>query len=270
MYVFDNCPCSENSGTTAISNQPSSFRWIVCLIVCATACAWGQTKVTTWHYNNARTSANTTETKLTPANVNVNTFGKLFTQSVDGFVVGQPLYLPSVNILNQGLHNVVYVATMNDTVYAFDADSGTTAALWKTSLLPAGATAVPASVQGCTGTTLYTQIGIVSTPVIDPSSNTIYAVSSTYENLKVVHRLHALDVTSGLERTGSPVVITGSYTQNGVTYPFIDTPPDESPRAIARQRKRLYCLWLAGLQRFRSRLGNGIQQDLAAARGSVR
>lgn len=221
--MFDNWRHSNPSETTAISAQLRSFRWMICVIVCVSACAWGQTRVTTWHYNNARTGANTTEKTLTPANVNSTTFGKLFTQPVDGFVVGQPLYLPNVSIPNQGLHNVVYVATMNDTVYAFDANSGALPALWTTSLLPSGATAVPVSVQGCAGTTRFTQIGIVSTPVIDPSSNTIYAVSSTYENLKVVHRLHALDVTTGLERTGSPVVITGSYTQNGITYQFIDT-----------------------------------------------
>jgi hypothetical protein len=176
------------------------FGCVSCAVFCVAPGAWGQTKVTTWHYNNARTSANTTEKVLTPANVNVKTFGKLFTKSVDGLVVGHPLYLPDVNIPNKGLHNVVYVATMNDTVYAFDANSGTTSALWMKSLLPSGATAVPVSVQGCSGTTAFTQIGIVSTPVIDPSSNTIYVVTSTYESLKVVHRLHALDVTTGVQR----------------------------------------------------------------------
>lgn len=197
--------------------------WIMCVAFGITPYMWGQTKVTTWHYNNARTSANTTEKVLTPANVNVERFGKLFTQPVDGFVVGHPLYLPAVNIPNKGLHNVVYVATMNDTVYAFDADSGTTPMLWKRSLLPSGATAVPVSVQGCSGTTAFTNIGIVSTPVIDSATNTIYVVTSTYENLKVVHRLHALDVTTGVPRPVSPVVIKGSYTRNGITYHFIDT-----------------------------------------------
>ena len=99
------------------------FGCVSCAVFCVAPGAWGQTKVTTWHYNNARTSANTTEKVLTPANVNVKTFGKLFTKSVDGLVVGHPLYLPDVNIPNKGLHNVVYVATMNDTVYAFDANS---------------------------------------------------------------------------------------------------------------------------------------------------
>ena len=86
---------------------------------------WARRRVTTWHYNNARTSANTSESLLTPSNVNNRTFGKLFTQPVDGYVVGHPLYLPAVNIPGQGTHNVVYVATMHDSVYAFDADSAT-------------------------------------------------------------------------------------------------------------------------------------------------
>lgn len=202
---------------------------MICAILCVTPYTWGQTKVTTWHYNNARTSANTAEKRLTPANVNVKTFGKLFTKPVDGFVVGHPLYLPDVNIPNKGLHNVVFVATMNDTVYAFDADSGTTSVLWKRTLLPSGATAVPVAVQGCSGTTAFTKIGIVSTPVIDGTSNTIYLVTSSYENLKVVHRLHALDVTTGVPRTGSPVVIKGSYTRNGVTHQFVDTHQTNRP-----------------------------------------
>jgi len=112
---------------------------------------------------------------------------------------------------------------MNDTVYAFDADSGTVPTLWQASLLPAGATPVPVSVKGCSGTTRYTQVGVVSTPVIDPNSSTIFLVAETYENQTVVHRLHALNITNGQERIGSPVTITASYTFNGVTYPFVDT-----------------------------------------------
>lgn len=221
MRTLDNCPLTNSESKTRFANHFSC--WMVCVVLCVTPYTWGQTKVTTWHYNNARTSANTTEKILAAANVNVKTFGKLFTKPVDGFVVGHPLYLPDLNIPNKGLHNVVFVATMNDTVYAFDADSGTTSVLWKRTLLPSGATAVPVSVQGCSGTTAFTQIGIVSTPVIDPASNTIYVVTSSYENLKVVHRLLALDVTTGVPRTGSPVVIKGSYTRNGITYHFVDT-----------------------------------------------
>src|SRR5215469_1868006 len=111
--------------------------------------ALAQVKVLTAHYDNMRTGANPQETILTPANVAWTTFGKLFTHSVDGVIVGQALYLPSVSVPSKGTHNVVYVATMNDSVYAFDADSASGAnasPLWKTSVLPSGATAVPISV----------------------------------------------------------------------------------------------------------------------------
>jgi hypothetical protein len=184
-----------------------------------------QTSVTTWHYDNARSSADTTETALTPSNVNPATFGKRFTIPVDGFVVGHPLYLPSVSIPGQGVHNVVYVVTMHDSVYAFDADSGSTTPLWMTSIFsysPSGATTVPATVKKDSGTTGWTELGIVSTPVIDPVTNTLYLVAETYENLKVVHRLHALDVTTGLETFGGPTTISATYTLNGQTTTFAD------------------------------------------------
>jgi uncharacterized cupredoxin-like copper-binding protein len=185
----------------------------------------GQMQVATWHYDNERTSANLWETVLTPANVNSASFGKLFTQPVDGYIVGHPLYLPAVNIPGQGAHNVVYVATMHDSVYAFDADSASTPALWMTSIFtysPLGATTVPATVAKNTGTTGWAELGIISTPVIDPATGTIYLVAETYENGKVVHRLHALDVTTGLEKFGGPTTITATYTLNGKTTTFTD------------------------------------------------
>jgi hypothetical protein len=185
----------------------------------------GQLPVTTWHYDNARTSANTWETILTPSNVNSASFGKLFTQPVDGFVVGHPLYLPSVNLPGQGVHNVVYVATMHDSVYAFDADSANAAPLWMTSIFsysPAGATSVPSSVKKNAATTGWTEVGIVSTPVIDALTGTLYLVAETYENGSVVHRLHALDVTTGLETLGGPTTIAATYTLNGITTTFAD------------------------------------------------
>ena len=183
-----------------------------------------QSTVTTWHYDNARTGVNAAETTLTPTNVNSSTFGKIATFPVDGIVVGQPLYLGGVNISGQGLHNVVYVATMHDSVYSFDADSTNTSPLWMTSILnysPAGATSVPATVTKETGIG-WTEVGIVSTPVIDPSTGTLYLVAETYENGSVVHRLHALDVTSGLETLGGPITIAASYTLNGKTTTLAD------------------------------------------------
>ena len=183
-----------------------------------------QTSVTTWHYDNGRTSANTSESTLTPLNVNSTTFGKRFTDPVDGIIVGHPLYLPNVNIPGQGVHNVVYVCTMHDSVYAFDADDGIPTPLWMTSILsysPAGATTVPATVTKQTGIG-WTEVGIISTPVIDPVTGTLYLVAETYENANVVHRLHALDVTTGQETFGGPITIAGTYTLNGATTTFAD------------------------------------------------
>ena len=184
-----------------------------------------QTSIVTWHYDNFRSSANTSETVLTPANVNTTTFGKLSAKPVDGFVVAAPLYLPNVSIPGRGIHNLVYVVTLHDSVYAFDADNTSTAPLWKTSILslsPSGATPTPGSVKGVTNTTGWSEVGIVSTPVIDPVGGTIYVVAETYENGVVKHRLHALDVTTGAEKLGGPALISASYTFNGVTTRFKD------------------------------------------------
>jgi hypothetical protein len=184
----------------------------------------GRVPVTTWHYNNARTSANTWESVLTPSNVNSASFGKLFTKPVDGFVVGHPLYLPAVNIAGQ-VHNVVFVATMHDSVYAFDADTADPTPLWMSSILsysPVGAITVPATVKKNAGTTGWTEVGIISTPVIDPATGTLYLVAETYENGNVVHRLHALDVTTGQEVFGGPTTIAATYTLNGITTTFTD------------------------------------------------
>ena len=187
--------------------------------------ASAQTPVTTWHYNNSRNGVNTTETILTPANVNPRGFGKLYSQPVDELVVGHPLYLPQLNIPGNGVHNVVFVASMGDTVYAFDADNPSLPPLWTTSLLtysPTGATVVADKFQGCQVTTDFTDVGVVSTPVIDPSTNTMYLVAETWEKQKVVHRLHALDVTTGLEKLGGPTTIAATYTLNGTTNSFVD------------------------------------------------
>jgi hypothetical protein len=179
--------------------------------------------VTTWHYDNARTGVNPNETILNLANVNPNAFGKLFDIPADGAVIGHVLYLPNVAIPGKGTHNVVYAATMHDSVYAFDADSNTGAnmsPLWRVSLLPPGATPVPVTVQGCSGVTGWTEVGVVSTPVIDAASGTIYVVAKTYENGNSVFRLHALDVMTGSEKFGGAVQITATYTLNGQTDTF--------------------------------------------------
>jgi hypothetical protein len=179
--------------------------------------------VTSWYYDNARTGVNANETILNLVNVNPNTFGKLFDIPADGAVIGQALYLPNVAIPGKGTHNVVYAATMHDSVYAFDADSNTGAnasPLWQVSLLPPGATPVPMTMQRCSGVTGWTEVGIVATPVIDSATGTMYVVAKTYENGNTVFRLHALDVTTGSEKFGGAVQINATYTLNGQTDTF--------------------------------------------------
>ncbi len=160
--------------------------------------------------DNFRTGQNLAESVLTPSTVNDQQFGLLFTDAIDAAAYAQPLYVPAVQIPNQGTHNVVYVATENDSVYAFDADQPGDP-LWHTSFIdPAnGITPVPATDLGCSD--LVPIIGITATPVIDPTTGTLYVVSKvklgpgSYQQ-----QLHALDITTGLKKRNSPVTITAS------------------------------------------------------------
>ena len=132
-----------------------------------------QVSVLTYHNDNLRTGANTNETILTPANVSSNIFKRLFTRGVDGYVYAQPLVAAGVNIPRVGSRNVVYVATEHDSLYAFDADTGR--GYWHAKLLPKRGKTV-ASVKDANCTDLIPEIGVTSTPVIDPSTSTIYVV----------------------------------------------------------------------------------------------
>jgi hypothetical protein len=160
--------------------------------------------------------ANLTETTINASNVGSGGFGLLFKLPVDEKVYAQPLYVPNVAIPNQGTHNVLYVATMNDTLYAFDADVGGTP-IWSVNLASlVNATAVPWVDVLIPPATLAGNLGILSTPVIDPSTNILYVVACTLENSTAVYRLHAIDITSGAEPYGPGVLITGSY--GGATF----------------------------------------------------
>ena len=141
-------------------------------------------------------------------------------------------YLANQTIPGKGRHNVIYVATMHDSVYAFDADNNTgsnSPPFWHTSFLSAEVTTVPINIQGCGGTTAWTEVGVVSTPVIDPVTGTIYVVAKTVEGDNFVHRLHVLDVTTGLEKFGGPVKIAATFTSAGKTYNFADKPQVNRP-----------------------------------------
>jgi hypothetical protein len=176
------------------------------LVVSARASA--QVSVLTYHNDSARTGQNLSETILTPTNVNSTAFGLGFTQAVDGYVYAQPLYVSGLGLPGTGLHNVVFVATEHDSVYAFDADNaqGRNAyPLWQVSLIPPGGSSVP---NWDTGTgDIVAEIGITGTPVIDPQSGVLYVVAKTKENNGYVQRLHALDIRTGKERFGGPVRI---------------------------------------------------------------
>ncbi len=188
---------------------------IALLIICCTLvpAGWAQGfgGVLTYHNNISRTGGNLDETVLTPTNVNMSNFGKLFAYPLDGATFAQPLYVPNVAIAGQGVHNVVYIVTEQDGVYALDADGKSTTPLWYVSLInPAqGITAVPCAnmAQSCN---VYPVDGITGTPVIDPSTDTMYFVAQTLENGVAYQRLHAFDITTGAEKFGGPTAIQGS------------------------------------------------------------
>jgi len=164
--------------------------------------AFAQVSVLTNKNDNSRDGLNANESLLSTANVNSSDFGKLYAFSVDEIVSAQPLYMYGLSI-NGSTHNVVFVATENDSVYAIDADTGTQ--LWWTSLgIP-----VPSSVEGCSGVTGLSHVGILGTPVIDSTTNTMYVVAKTYGTGSgpAAFALHALDVTTGLDKFGGPAPI---------------------------------------------------------------
>jgi uncharacterized protein (TIGR03437 family) len=161
-----------------------------------------QVSVLTANYGNARTNANLNETVLNPLNVNATQFGKLFSLPVGGSINGQPLYVPNVAIPGKGTHNVVYIVTHHNDVYAFDADTQQSP-LWHVNL----GSSVPGPDYQVAD---LSEIGILSTPVIDDTTNTIYVVAHTKETGNYIYRLHALDISTGDEKFGGPAVISAS------------------------------------------------------------
>jgi len=204
------------------------MRWLICalpvwfLAIIIVACGSsggnsahhsttsGATDVVTYHNDLARTGQNLTETVLTPSNVNSSSFGKLGFFSVDGKVDAEPLLLAGIDLGSQGTHDILYVVTEHDSVYAMDAASGTV--YWRVSLLGAGETT--SDNHGCSQIT--PEIGITSTPVIDRGHNVIYAVAMSKDGSgNYSQRLHALNLATGAEMLGGPVTISASYPGGG-------------------------------------------------------
>ena len=169
----------------------------------------------TYHADKFRSGVNLQEFALTKTTVKSSTFGKVFSRSVDGQIYAQPLYVANLTIAG-AKHNVVFVATEHSSVYAFEADGKTTTPFWKRSFInpSAGITTIAKPANAL----IAPEISISSTPVIDTSTSTLYVAVSTSENGSIVHRLHALSLTSGAEKFGGPIKIQGSVPG---TYPAL-------------------------------------------------
>jgi hypothetical protein len=213
--------------------------------------ASGQAQITTSQYNNARTGADLRETTLKPGNVNSRTFGKLFALPVNGDVYAQPLYLSGLQIPGRGKHDVVFVATEHDSVYAFDA-AEKASPLWQVDFADAakGITAVPARETHCPF--INPEVGITSTPVIDPEQGIMFVLARTKEQTsgtgpQYVQRLHALNVATGKEVSGSPVMIKATVTAQdraGKQHEISFDPLIEQPRAaLLLVDGTLYLTW---------------------------
>jgi hypothetical protein len=182
------------------------------------------TGVLTQHNDLSRTGQNLAETVLTPQNVTSSTFGKVFSFAVDGQMYAQPLYVPNVTFPKGGVHNVVYLVTENDSAYAFDADNKSANPLWHMSYAnpAAGIVPVPCGTDGSTtdiSCNVFPYYGITGTPVIDPTTDTMYFVVRTAETVTgtttYYQRLHAVDITTGAEKFGGPVAIQASVPGTG-------------------------------------------------------
>jgi hypothetical protein len=232
-------------------NVCKSLAWPSILIpVLMTGLRTGAQSVTTSQYDNARSGANRVETILTPRNVNVRHFGKIFTLKVDGDVYAQPLFLAGLEIPGKGRHDVLLIATEHDSVYAFDAYGHPAVPLWRVNFLRKGVTTVPEDDVACPF--IAPEVGITSTPVIDADTGTLYVLARTKEStgLPSSHyrqRLHALSVTTGLEKFGDPVdikaMIDGKGTGSKLGKVEFD-PLRENPRAsLLLANGSVYLAW---------------------------
>ena len=213
--------------------------------------------VYTYHNDLERDGANTREYALTPANVNTSSFGKLFSCTVDGAVYAQPLWVANLSV-GGAVHNVVFVATQHDSLYAFDADASPCTQLWKVSLIDTGHGATAGETPVLSGNAdflvgfgpggdIAPEVGVTGTPVIDPAGAILYVVSKSMNSggTTFYQRLHAIDLATGNEKSGSPVAIAASYPGTGdggtsVTF----NPRSQNQRAgLALVNGTVYVAW---------------------------
>jgi len=207
--------------------------------------------VLTFHNNLARDGTNVQEFALTPANVTTSTFGKSFSCAVDGAVYAQPLWVPGITV-GGGKHNVVFAATAHDSVFAFDADQSPCATLWQANLLDAAHGAVAGettvSIADVGSDDIQPEIGVIGTPVMNLSSNTLYVVSKSVDPGRTFHhRLHALDLASGNEKSGGPASISATalgagYDSSGATVTFNPKTHNQRP-GLALVKGVVYITW---------------------------
>ncbi len=211
-----------------------------------------QAQVTTSQYDNSRTNANLHEKTLSPQNVNSKQFGKLGAFKVDGAVYAQPLFLPSVEIPGKGTHDVLYVATEHDSVYAFDINRPGDPPLWQVSFLDKSRNVTPLSEGDVQCFFIRPEVGITSTPVIDLQSGTLYVLARTRIRHAVgdneyFQHLHALAVTTGVEKFGGPKLIAASVAGTGrgsVNGKIVFDSVKENPRAaLTLANGVLYLTW---------------------------
>ncbi len=196
----------------------------------------------TWRNDNARSGVNSQELALTPETVNPSKFGKLFSCPIDGYAYAQPLYVPNLAIPGNGTHNVIFVATEMDSVFAFDADAKPCVQLWKTSLIPSGSQAIATPNQIITNTDIVPFVGITGTPVISLSPSTPYlyvvaAIQTNSNNLSFNQLLFALDLATGQSQIKPAGTLASSLP--GQTYPFFQTFENQRP-ALLLDNKTVY------------------------------
>src|ERR1039457_3236607 len=207
---------THRDGTTLVSLRDfvRAFQILSLLLLPASPTPASTVNVLTQHNDNLRTGANLNEYVLTVSNVNTGQFGKLFTRTVDGQIYAQPLYVNGL-IISSKLHNVVFVETEHNSVYAFDADDPAASnPLWHVNLGASVPNADFGNSGGCKD--INPELGISSTPVIDLTSGTMYVVAKTKVGSNYFQQLHALDILTGQDKFGGPVSIQGSVPGTGV------------------------------------------------------